>query len=242
MIAVKNAGIFAAGLGKRFAKYFPNTPKPMITVSGRPLIEWTVKLLSLSGLENFTILLNSKGSSAREHLKKVFPNKKFVFIVKDTASSYESFCLVSQILAQTEDNFILSAVDSLHKPLTLKSLVNFKNSDFDAALSVTDDIGDEKPLWADIDADSRITALGNWASVRKYATGGLYLLTKKLAGEMPTPGQFKALREYLTEIILQDKKIFSVYGRNVDIDTPADIALAEKFIGSYIEKPGVRNV
>lgn len=231
MIAVKNAGIFAAGLGTRFAKSHPGIIKPMIPVSGRPLIEWTVKLLSSTGFENFTILLNSKGKPAKEHLKKVFPDKKFVFIIKDTASSYESFSLVSRMLAQTEYSFVLSTVDSLYRQDTLKKITNFAGENFDAVLSLTDDIRDEKPLWADIDDKKRITAMGSWAVVKKYATSGLYLITKKLADAMPPAKQFKALREYLTELVLSDKKIFSVLsGKSVDMDTPEDIALAEKFI------------
>ncbi len=135
MIPVKSVGIFAAGLGTRFAKGYPNTIKPMISILDKPLIEWTVRLLTSAGFESFTVLLNSKGKCAKEHLKKVFPDKKFVFVIKDTASSYESFRLVSQILAQTADSFVLSAVDSLHEPSALKNFVSLEIDDFDAVFS-----------------------------------------------------------------------------------------------------------
>ena len=243
MIPLKHAGIFAAGLGTRFAKKFPGIPKPMIPVLNKPLLEWTVRFLSSAGLENFTILLNSKGSPAKEHLKKVFPNKKFIFVIKDTASSYESFRLVSQMLSQTADSFILSAVDSLHKPSALKELTDFTADNFDAAITITDNIKDQKPLWADIDGNGRITALGDWTTRKKYATGGLYLMTKKLAGEMPLHNRFNALREYLTELVLEDKKIFSVLtDGSADVDTPADIAIAENFIKENLTKSEIKYV
>ena len=237
MIPIKHAGIFAAGLGTRLAKEFPGVCKPMTPILGKPLIDWTVQLLTSAGFESITILLNSKGKQAKDYLKKTFPDENFIFIVKDTASSYESFRLLSQTLSCVAENFILSAVDSFYKPNILKNLANFNKDKFDAVLTVTNDIRDEKPLWADVNEEGKITAMGDWSKNKKYATSGLYLITKKLAEEMPNPQYFKALRYYLSEITLTGKKIISFNAKqSVDIDTKEDISLAENFLKKYLSE------
>ena len=147
MIFQRHAGIFAAGHGSRLQSLFPNTIKPMVPVAGRPLIEWTARLLISAGVEDITVLLNSSGKPAKEHLKKTFPSTRFIFISRDTASSYESFSLLSQLMAMKTENFILSTVDAFYPPQDLKKFIEqAQNYSLPATLAVTDRIEDEKPL------------------------------------------------------------------------------------------------
>jgi len=228
------AGIFAAGEGSRLAEAFPGIIKPLVPVAGVPMIEWTVKLLHASGFDDITVLLNTKGKDAREHLKKAFPSAKFVFIIKDTASSYESFRLVSQMLAQKSEDFLLSTVDSLYRPQDIKGIADLcESARLDAVLGVTDKIEDEKPLWADINAKGLIKKIGPDCKDKKYATSGIYMMTTKLAEEMPPAAEFPALRHYLAAIA-GNKKIGAVkIPESVDIDDIKDIPLAERFIAEH---------
>ncbi|MFA6583764.1 MAG: NTP transferase domain-containing protein, partial [Elusimicrobiaceae bacterium] len=130
MMFQKHAGIFAAGHGTRFQAAFPGTIKPMIPIMNVPLIEWTVKILKTAGFQEITILLNSKGKAVRAHLKEAFPDLKFVFIIKDTATSYESFQLLAQTIAQSADQFLLSTVDSLYNPQELEEFIVAAQSNF----------------------------------------------------------------------------------------------------------------
>ena len=45
-------------------------------------------------------------------LSAAFPGFAFDFVTADTASSYESFRLVSRLLAKTEEAFLISTVDA----------------------------------------------------------------------------------------------------------------------------------
>jgi NDP-sugar pyrophosphorylase family protein len=234
----KYGGIFAAGAGSRLKKYAPDTLKPLVKVAGIPLIDWTIKSMIAMNYTHITVLLNSKGKPVKEHLKNAFPNINFVFILKDTASSYESFNLVSQTLAQNARTFLLSTVDSLYHPDTLKEFVKLsEGDDFAAALGITDKVHDEKPLWADINKNGEIIAMGQNAKDKKYATSGIYLLTQSLVNEMPHPSAYEALREYLQDIAAQGKKIKSVMAPDsVDVDTEEDIKIAERFIRTTLAK------
>ncbi len=234
---IKHAGIFAAGHGTRLKKSFPNLIKPIIPIKKKPLIEWMLKLLREAGFDKVTILFNSRGSDAARYLNTLDDFKgNLDFIIKDTESSWESFSLLSKEMAKKSDNFLLTTVDSFYKPKELKNLVK-KQTEIkaDLILGITDKIHDEKPLWSDIEPSGRIINIGHSCMQKKYITSGLYLVTKTLADKMPDAETFPALRYYLANIILQNKKIWShKISASVDVDDATDIILAEDFIEEHL--------
>ena len=158
------------------------------------------------------------------------------FIIKDTESSWESFSLLSKEMAKKSDNFLLTTVDSFYKPKELRNLLK-KQSEIKAELilGITDKIHDEKPLWSDIEPSGRIINIGHSCMQKNYITSGLYLVTKALADTMPDAETFPALRYYLANIVLQNKKIWShKISASVDVDDATDIILAEDFIEEHL--------
>jgi MurNAc alpha-1-phosphate uridylyltransferase len=62
------AMILAAGRGERMRPLTDRTPKPLIAVGGRPLIEWHVAALKAAGVEEIVVNLGWLGARLREHL------------------------------------------------------------------------------------------------------------------------------------------------------------------------------
>jgi D-glycero-alpha-D-manno-heptose 1-phosphate guanylyltransferase len=235
---IKHAGIFAAGHGSRLKKAFPNLIKPIIPIKKKPLIEWMLKLLKEAGFNKITILFNSRGEEAIRYLNTLNEFKGALnFIVKDTDSSWESFSLLSKEMAKTSENFLLTTVDSFYKPAELKDLINTQSkTQADLILGITDKIHDEKPLWSDIEPSGRIINIGHSCMQKKYITSGLYLVSKALADKMPEAETFPALRYYLANIVLQNRKIWShKISASVDVDDATDIILAEDFIKEHLD-------
>jgi len=236
MLNDRFGGIFAAGEGSRLREAYPGLIKPMVPVAGRPLIEWTVRLLMSAGIKDIVILLNSKGAPAREHLKRAVPEARFVFLMKDTASSYESFRLVSQTIAGEADSFLLSTVDAFYEPSALRSFIEVaENGAADAVLGVTAEIEDEKPLWADLSSSGRIVALGEECRERKFATSGVYYMTAGVAQDMPPASTYTALRQYLGSLVRGGAAVDgALMPHSVDVDDAKDIALAERFVREHL--------
>ena len=60
--------ILAAGLGERLRPLTEHTPKPLIQISGKPLIEYHLDNLKSAGYEHVIINLSYQGSRIQQHL------------------------------------------------------------------------------------------------------------------------------------------------------------------------------
>ena len=172
------AGVIAAGEGSRLARRYPGTPKPLIPVAGRPLSHWIVGGLRSAGARDITILTNLHGIATPPSLSSAFPDVTFDAVAADTASSYESFRLVSRRLAPRADAFLVSTVDAL---IPAEDIARFwaecHAARADAGLALTAHHDYEKPLWADVDEAGLVSAVGDDARSRRRVTCGLYYLT-----------------------------------------------------------------
>ena len=237
---IRRAGIIAAGLGSRLAHIHPGLPKPMIPVSGKPLLYWIAACLRNAGFESVTILLNSNGDDARAYAQKHIKDLSWSFLRADTDSSFDSFRLVAEALAQSPEPFCISTVDALIPPAetarfaenALRAFDNQKKPD--AALALTRFVEDEKPLWADTDDNGQISALGERARRKDAVTCGLYALSRETALELPPQGTFARLRDFWSDIISRGKRVRGVLlADTVDVDRPEDIPAAEKVISCF---------
>ena len=60
--------ILAAGRGSRLAPLTDHTPKPMLPIQGRPLIDWQIQWLIQAGIREFVINLHHLGEQIEAHL------------------------------------------------------------------------------------------------------------------------------------------------------------------------------
>ncbi len=229
-LAPLRVGIIAAGEGSRLQSSHPETIKPLIPIHGRPLCHWIVDSLRGAGATDFTILFNAKGRQAPDSLRTAFPDLRFSFLERDTASSWESFRLVASTLAQTEGDFLISTVDALVPPSAIRRFVQeARRSGASAALAITSFIDDEKPLWADV-SHGRVTALGAQARQKTHATCGLYYMTAEAVQTFPSAEKYGSLREYLSSLVCAGQTAGIVLAKTLDVDRPEDVRQAEAFV------------
>lgn len=66
--------LLASGRGERMMPLTKNTPKPLIKINGKPMIEYAIDLLASHGIKNIGINLFYKGGQIKKHLEA---GKKF---------------------------------------------------------------------------------------------------------------------------------------------------------------------
>lgn len=221
--------IIAAGEGSRLAA--AGAVKPMIAVAGKPLIHWVVEGLRAAGCGAITVLTNSRGTAVEPYLSAAFPSIRFDFVTADTASSFESFRLVSLRLAKTEEDFVVSTTDALIKPDDVARFINeCRTAKAAAGLALTKHVDDEKPLWADVDG-ARVTALGDDVKRKDAVTCGLYYMTRMSATALPPSDRHSRLRDYWQGLIASKAFVAGpILSKSLDVDRPEDLAAAESFL------------
>lgn len=226
--------MIAAGHGSRLQEKFPETIKPLVPLGGSPLISWPVRFLRGAGIGSLTVLFNTKGLDAGKFLQDAFSDLDLSIYYQDTGSSYESFRLVCRKLAERASAFIVTTVDALVPPEELAAFIaRATASRADLALGVTDFIDDEKPLYAELDADGWVVGLGDAARDKTWITSGLYYMTAQTAAAL-APADGRALRAHLGELVAGGRRTLGVkVAKSIDVDRPEDLPEAEKFVQRY---------
>lgn len=61
------AAILAGGRGTRIGKLYPEIPKPMIPVCGKPILQWQVESLAAQGISDITLIVGYKSDAVKQH-------------------------------------------------------------------------------------------------------------------------------------------------------------------------------
>ena len=203
----------------------------MIPVAGRPLAHWVVDGLAAAGAKAVTVLTNSRGGAVAPDLAHAFPGLAFDAVTADTASSFESFRLVSLRLAETAEHFLISTTDALIPPAEVARFWReCRDTSPEIGLALTPHIDDEKPLWADLAKDGRVTALGAAARDKSAVTCGLYYMTRAAAKRLPAPDSHRRLRDFLAAQTAAGRVYGVLLSKTLDVDRPQDLAAAEIFL------------
>jgi NDP-sugar pyrophosphorylase family protein len=228
------AGVIAAGEGSRLSRSHPAVVKPLVPIAGRPLSHWIAGTLQAAGARGLTVLTNSRGGAVPPSLQAAFPGFAFDFVTADTASSYESFRLVSRRLAEREESFLISTVDAL---VPAGDVARFwtecRAARADAGLALTAHVDDEKPLWADVDEAGLVSAIGDDARTRRRVTCGLYFMTRDAAARLPEPSAHARLRDYWRTLVASGARVSGpTLSKTLDVDRPEDVIAAEAFLAA----------
>jgi NDP-sugar pyrophosphorylase family protein len=217
-------GIIAAGHGTRLRADGYRVSKPMVPVTGRPLIELALDRFRVAGIRRLAIIINEMSHDCRQWLHEHAGDIDLDLIVRTTPSSYASFhAVVARLVGAPA---VITTIDAFVSATDFDLFVS-SAADLEAnavVLALTDHSGDENPLWATLDADGHIRRLG--ASHGTHVTAGLYWLPAQRP-PMPTTG-FGRLRDYLGWLVAEHLPVCGiVLPRVFDIDTARDIAAAE---------------
>lgn len=224
---IRRGGIIAAGTGSRLRAAGWATPKPLVPICGRPMLDHILENFRAATLTRLSIIFNEQGAEAcREWLAENAADFDLDIVTKTTPSSFASFRIIARRLAG--DRAVISTVDAW--------IPGRGFADFVAAaaalppeavvLGVTERVDDEKPLWLTLDeTDGAVRALGG--SSGSHVTAGLYVLPA--TPSFPENTDFARLRDYLRWLVDSGRPVHGVPIADViDLDRVDDIAAAER--------------
>lgn len=227
------AAIIAAGRGERLTAAGIPAPKPLVPVAGRALIDHVLAALEQAGIVGVACVVNEESAGIEDHCRRDWPQLSFAFVRRTTPNSMESLFTLAPLLAG--DRFLLLTVDAVFAPETLGRFLDAagRRADADVVLGITRFVDDEKPLYATIDGDGNVLALGDDGRASPWVTAGMYVVSPVVFAEIDTARRrrFTALRQFLGHLVARGYRVAGEpVGTCIDVDRPEDIAVAEAFI------------
>ena len=231
------AGIFAAGFGSRLraAGAEPETPKGLVPIAGRPLVDWVLSDLAAASVTEAVVIINEQSTSLRDHVDRHSPIP-VRWLVETTPSSMHSFLRVLEELASSgpDERFLMTTVDTIAPGGTFSRFLDAaRDAPSDLVLALTTLIDDENPLRIGIASDagglSPVTSIG----AGRFATAGYYLVGVSVLREAAAgrAGAFAALRAFMKHLFDRGYRLSGVpMPDSVDVDRPADVASAERIL------------
>lgn len=227
--------IISAGEGSRLSQEGSQLPKPLVEINGKAMIDRLVDIFIANGAEQIVIIINNEVQMTKNHLAELKAKSPVPVevVVKTTPSSMHSFFELSRYLK--DDKFCLTTVDTIFgEDEFSKYITEFKSSDKDGLMAVTDYIDDEKPLYISTDENLKITGFHDTMTEGcKYISGGIYCLTPKAVStlERCIENGMSRMRNFQRELVADglDLKAYP-FTKILDVDHVSDIAKAEEFL------------
>ena len=229
-----NYAIIAAGEGSRLAQEGVAKPKPLVELSGEPMIGRLISIFLRCNAESISIIVNEYMTEVREYLESLKLPVPLNLVVKTTPSSMHSFYELSRVMKPGK--FCLTTVDTIFRePDFARYIAAFEaDTENDGMMAVTPFIDDEKPLYVETDDQMNIVAFryAAWDGA-KYVSGGIYALNEKSFGVVKEciDNGVSRMRNFQRALVSSGLKLkaYSI-DKIIDVDHAEDIATAQKFI------------
>ncbi len=234
--------IIAAGEGSRLAKEGVLSPKPLVEVAGKKLIDRLLGVFQSVGAAALWVVCNDLRPEVAEHLQQIMRHGldgcqlPLHYIVRTTPSSMHSFAALAPHL---EDGpFVLTTVDTIFRPEEFVRYVEDFSAaiaqGYDGLMGVTDFIDDERPLYVSVGDGDIITGFyDTYADGLSLISGGIYGLTPRALPVLHRcleQGSSR-MRNFQRAMVAEGLRLKAWrFSKVLDIDHATDIAKAEKFL------------
>ena len=232
---IRRAMVLAAGFGKRLAPITHTTPKPLVPVAGRPLLDRLLEFLRAGGIEEVVINLHHLGHRIEEH---VGDGRRFGLHVRyspedpilDTGGGIKN---AEPLLAG--EPFVVANGDSLLE-IRLRDVIEWHRARGGVATLMVrpdpDAAGYGLVELDDADRVRRIVGLPPSAApgTRGFMFPGLHVLEPEVFRWMDADGVFSITRITYPRMIAAGLPVFGcvTQARWITIDTPEALAAADR--------------
>ncbi len=119
------AFILAAGRGSRLGPLTEATPKPLVHVQGRPLIDYTLCSLINQGVTNFGINLYYHGNQIQDYIEKCnYAGARFTFFYEDSLLDTGGALVNARAFFNDDDEFFILQNADVITNLTLQPMIS----------------------------------------------------------------------------------------------------------------------
>ena len=221
-----DAVIMAGGKGQRLLPLTEHTPKPLLKVGGKPIIEHNIDRLSLFGIDDFWISVNYLGEQIEAYLGKGTDKNINISYVKE-GQKLGTVGAVSLIDSFQHDYILISNSDLLTNIDYEKFFIDFLKHDADISVVTIPYLVNIPYAVLEIN-DKKIVSFKEKPTYTYFSNGGIYLLKRSTLDYIPKGKVYNAT-DMIEELIKENKKVHSypLIGYWLDIGTHEDFNKAQ---------------
>jgi choline kinase len=242
-----NALILAAGFGSRLADAAPS-PKPLVEVAGRSLLEWSVRQAALAGVRRAVVVTGHRAAEIEASLPGIAARTGVTLEPCRTRDwSLPNGFSVLAGARRIRGNYLLMMADHLFCAELLARLTAHMNHRAGAMLAIDRDctgpaIDPADATWVSTREDGSIAAIGKHLAKRDAVDCGAFIATPDLAHAIRAAiagGAAGSLSDGMQHLAAQRAAVtLDVSGHSwIDVDDPAMLALARQMAPAFLDAP-----
>ncbi len=226
-----DAVIMAGGKGERLMPLTQNTPKPMLKIGGKPIVEYNINLLKSYGVKNLFLSVKYLKNIIQNYFKDGADfNLNIKYVTENEPLG--TIGAVKQIKNFKNDYILVMNSDLLTNINLEKMFDQLLNNNADLVVATTE--YEVKIPYGVIETkDNTVKTLKEKPIYSFKTSAGIYIFKRELINLIPTNSFFNAT-DFLDKLIAENKKVlyYSIKGYWLDIGRHSDFEKAKHDVKS----------
>lgn len=223
-----DAVLMAGGKGERLRPLTLDTPKPLLKVADKPIIDYNIEKLLNCGVEHINVTVNYLAEQIEEHFKQPI-NGVQVNCVRE--GNFLGTIGSIKFVENWHNDTILVMNSDLFTNIDFEAFyMHYKEHDADLGVAaVPYNVNIPYGIF-DIENIREIKGVKEKPSFYYYANAGIYLFKRELLSVIPKDTFFNAT-DFMNKLIELGKKVirFPISGYWIDIGKPEDFNNVQEF-------------
>jgi len=221
--------IMAGGRGTRLKPLTNNTPKPLLKVGNKPIMEHNMDRLMSYGVENYSISINYLADQIESYFGNGHDKSVNIRYIREdkplgTAGS------LGLIDSFKSDDILLTNSDVLTTLDYEKFYLDFKKQNADISI-VSIPYQVKVPYGVFEMENGKVSSIKEKPEYTYYSNAGIYLIKKQLISDIPKD-RYLDVTQFIEQQVGKGKKVisFPFWGYWLDVGKPEDFENAQKAI------------
>ena len=219
--------IMAGGLGTRLGELTRTTPKPLMRVGGRPILDLLIEDLAAQGFRRVLVAVNYKADAIEEHIGDGSRFGLDVSYIRESEPRGTAGAIRLAEAYLTQPEFIVTNADLLTR-VNFKELLSFHRREehhltvgvIESTLQLRYGLVETK--------GTRVVAIREKPALKHFINAGIYVIDRELSSLVPGEGRFDM--DALIDAALKRHIVgcFPIHEYWTDIGEPDDLRRASK--------------
>ena len=226
-----DAVLMAGGKGERLRPLTEETPKPLLPVGGKAIIDHNIDRLISNGVKHINVTVNYLGEQLEEHFLE--PRGEFIVQTVREPKFLGTIGSIKFVKEFYNDSVLVMNSDLFTNINYEDFYLHFK--EHDAEMSVAAVPYTVSVPYGIFDLDGRnIQGLIEKPTYNYYANAGIYLIKRRALDEIPDDTFFNAT-DLIEKLIAEEKKVirFPLNGTWIDIGNPQEYQKANELVKHF---------